>query len=42
LQSQGRIAQVGADTQIALNGGDMVILLNVLATNLHADDFIFA
>ncbi len=42
LQSQGRITQVGADTQIALNGGDMVILMNVLATNLHADDFIFA
>lgn len=42
MQAQGRITQAGADTQIALNGGDMVILLNVLATNLHANDFVFA
>ena len=30
-----------ADTHIVLNGGDEIILQNVLATALHQDDFIF-
>ena len=41
LQNSGRITQAGADTHIALNAGDMIILQNVLATSLHQDDFIF-
>jgi len=32
--------QAGANTLIDLGGGDTVILLNVVAANLHADDFI--
>jgi Ca2+-binding RTX toxin-like protein len=42
LQGQGRIVQNGANTEIALEDGDRIILQDVLATNLHPDDFLFA
>ena len=35
-------SQVGADTVIALNGGDSITLLNVSVSSLAADDFLYS
>lgn len=37
---QAHLSPVGADTVIALNGGDQITLVGVTAANLVADDFL--
>ena len=40
-QVQALTSQAGANTVIDFGGGDMITLLGVTATDLHADDFLF-
>ena len=41
MQNDGMITQDGPNTVIDFGGGDMITLLGVTATDLHADDFLF-
>ena len=41
MQMAGMFSQQGANTQIDLGGGDMIILNNINVGDLHQDDFVF-